>query len=71
MVYVGETKIMLRFCLADHCGYVRAEHFDKVTGSHINLPGHSLADITITVIKQSKSNNSLYRRERKQFYLNR
>ena len=59
MAYVGETKRMLRFRLADHCGYARTENLDKATGSNFNLPGHSLADINITVIEQSKRNNSL------------
>ena len=61
---------MLRFSLADPCGYVRSEHLGKATGSHFNLPGHSLADITITVIEQSIRNNSRYRKEREEFYIN-
>ena len=61
---------MLRFSLADPCGYVRSEHLGKATGSHFNLPGHSSADTTITVIQQSKKNNSRYRKEREQFYIN-
>ena len=30
--HLGETKIMLKFCLADHFGYVRNLIIDKTTG---------------------------------------
>ena len=62
---------MVRFRLADHCGYVRTKHLEKATGSVFNLPGLSLADFTITVIELSKRSNSLYRKEREQFHIKR
>ena len=34
--YLGETKTMLKFCLADHCGYVRNQTLDKATGEHFS-----------------------------------
>ena len=49
-VYIGETKRMLKQCLADHCGYVTNNVTSTPTGEHFNLPGHSLADLYITVI---------------------
>ena len=71
MAYIGETKRMLKFRLADHCGYVRSENSDKATGTHFNLPGHSIADMSVTVIEQSKRNSNLYRKERKEYHINR
>ena len=68
---VRETKIMLKFRLADHCGYVRNQTLDKATGEHFSLPGHILSDLTITVIEQSKRNNNLYRKEREEYHINR
>ena len=56
---------MLKFRLADLCGYVMNQTLDKATGEHFSLPGHSLSDLTITVIEQSKRNNNLYRKEKK------
>ena len=47
--YIGETKRLLKSRVAEHCGYVRNQHLDKVTGLYFNLPGHSLADLTVTV----------------------
>ena len=69
--YLGETKRMLKFRLADHCGYVRNQNLDKATGEHFSLPGHSLSDLSITVIEQSKRNNNLYRKEREEYHINR
>ena len=61
---------MLKFCLADHCGYVRNQTLDKATSEHLSLPGHSLSDLSITVIEQSKRNNNLYRKESEEYHIN-
>ena len=55
-VYLGETKRQMKFCLADHCGYVLNQDISKATGLHYNLPGLSLADMSCTVIEQVKKN---------------
>ena len=67
-VYIGETKRMLRARLADHRGYVSRAETDKATGAHFTMPGHSLADLRITVIEHLKGRNSEYRKERALFY---
>ena len=69
--YLGETKIMLKFRLEDHCGYVRNQTLDKATCEHFSLPGQSLSDLSITGIEQSKRNNKLYRKEREEYHINR
>ena len=43
--YLRETKRMVKFCLADHCGYVSNQTLDKATGEQLSLPGHSLSDL--------------------------
>ena len=68
--YLGEAKIMLTFCLADHCGNVRNQTLDKATNEHFSLPGYSLSDLSINVIEQSKRNNYLYRKESKEYHKN-
>ena len=32
---------------------------DEATGEHFTLPGHSLSDLSITVVEQNKRNNNL------------
>ena len=48
---------MLKFGLADHRGYVSNGDISKSTGAHFNLPGHSLADLRVTVIEQTRGKN--------------
>ena len=67
--YIGETKRTLRSRLADHRGYVNNKHTDKATGAHFNLPGHSVANMKISVIEQVKYKSDLYRKEREDFYI--
>ena len=55
MAYVGETKRMLLFRLADHCGYVLNEHLHKATVSRFNLPGHSLVKETNVCIEEKEN----------------
>ena len=56
--YLGETKRMLKFRLADHCGYVRNQTLDKATGEHFSLPGHNLSakEIIICILMKEKNN---------------
>ena len=54
--YIGETKRTLRPRLAEHRGYVTKKHIDKATGEHFNLPGHTVANMKISVIEQVRYN---------------
>ena len=67
--YIGETKRTLRFRLAEHRGYVVNKHTDKATGAHFNSPGHSEANLKISVIDQVKKHSDLYRKEREDFFI--
>ena len=53
---------MLKYRLADHRGYVTNGVTSQATGEHFNLPGHSLADLTVTILEQTKRKNSEYRK---------
>ena len=70
-VYVGETKRMLKFRLADHCGYVLNKDTTTATGKHFNLPGHCLSDLSISIIEQVRKNDTIYRKEREEFHIRR
>ena len=60
---------MLRFRLADHRGYITNGDVTQATGAHFNMPGHSLADFSATIIEQSKKKNCEYRKEREQYFI--
>ena len=49
MKYVGETKRLFNFRLADHMGYINNQDETQATGKHFNSQGHSLADLSVTV----------------------
>ena len=53
--YIGKTKIMINNLV------------DTATGSHYTLPGHSLADLELIVVEQTRYKNDLYRKEREEY----
>ena len=65
MKYVGETKRILKFRLADHRGYIN----NQDTGEHLNSPGHSLSDLSITVLEKVRQKDDLYRKEREKYFI--
>ena len=54
MKYVGETKRMLKFCLAGHSGYINNQDETQATGKHFNSPGHSLVDLSSSFRESEK-----------------
>ena len=68
-VYIGESKRMLWSRVADHRGYVSRSETDKATGAHFSLPGHSLADLRVTIIENTRGKSTQYRKEREHFYI--
>ena len=69
--YIGTTGRPLKDRLADHRGYISNQVTSKATGHHWNLPGHSLADLKVTVLEQCKSSAEDYRKEREKFFIRR
>ena len=67
-IYIGETRRILKFSLDNHCGYVNNSP-DNATGFHFNQPGHSLADISVTVIEQVRKSSNAYRKEREEYFI--
>ena len=44
-------------------------HLTEATGEHFNLPGHSLANVSVTALEKVKDNNPLYRMEREEYFI--
>ena len=68
--YIGETGRIMKHRLAEHRGYVNNQVLSVSTGEHFNLPGHSLANIKVTIIEQVKKNDIMYRKEREKYFIN-
>ena len=60
---------MLKFRIANHRGYVLKKRTVNSTGEHINLPGHSLADLRVTIIEETKGRSSKYRKEQENYFI--
>ena len=67
--YIGESERSLRDRISEHIGYVKTMKLDKTTGAHFNLPGHSLANLTATILEKVRSNDIYYRKERETFQI--
>ena len=68
--YIGETGRMLKARLSDHRGYINQQVFSVTTGDHINIPGHSLANLKVSILEAVKKNYYLYRKERETYFNN-
>ena len=68
--YIGETGRMVKARLSDHCGYISNQVIGVATEDHFNLPGHSLADLSITVLERVKKNDENYRKKRGKYFIN-
>ena len=51
-LYIGETKNSIRDRMSDHVGYARSKKLDQATGWHFNQPGHSSANMKITILEK-------------------
>ena len=67
--YIGESKRSLRDRLADHRGYITNQVKNKATGVHFNLPGHSLANLKVTILEKVKKMDDQYRKEREHYFI--
>ena len=68
--YIGEKGRIIRNRLSEHRGYVNNQLVSVSTGEHFNLPGHSLANMKITIIEQVKKNDIMYKKEREKYFIN-
>ena len=69
MRYIGQTVKGLKFRLAEHRGYV-THGVACATGSHFTLPGHSVANLEITVVENVKKKDKAYRETRETYHIN-
>ena len=54
MKYVGETERTMRERFQEHRTYVNQKIFNKPTGEHFNLRGHTMCNMTITILEKVK-----------------
>ena len=67
--YIGESERQLKERLSDHKQYIKSIFPTQATGEHFNKPGHSLSDLSITILEKVKVNDTNYRKERERFQI--
>ena len=68
--YIGETDRMLKERFVEHRGYARAQMKNKATGKHFSEKGHSVSDMTITVLEKIFNPDPQYRKQREKMWVN-
>ena len=61
---------MLKARLSDHRGYINIKVVNLTTGDHFNQPGHSLANLKVSILEQVRIEDDSYRREREKYFIN-
>ena len=51
MRYIGQSARKLHIRAGEHLGYIVTKKLNQPTGFHFNQPGHSIHNMTITVIE--------------------
>ena len=67
--YIGETSKTLAQRFSQHSGYVRNKELTKATGAHFNLPGHTIADMKITIVEKISSDDPQMRKLRESYII--
>ena len=67
--YIGESERQLKERLSDHKQNIKSIFPTQATGEHFNKPGHSLSDLSITILEKVKVNDTNYRKERERFQI--
>ena len=69
--YIEETDRSIKERFLEHKSYVTSRLLSKATGRHFNEPGHSVSDMTLTVLEKIFNLNPLYRKQREKMWINR
>ena len=51
MDYVGISTRPYARRMQEHLGYIRNSNLDKATGHHFNQPGHTIANVQMTILE--------------------
>ena len=67
--YIGETERSLKERFSDHQQYIKGLIPKAATGEHFNLPGHSMANVTLTIIEKVNKEDEFYRKLREKIHI--
>ena len=67
--YIGETEHTLGTRFLQHKGHVNNKQTKRATGYHNNLPGHTVADMKVTILEKVKYSTISYRKQREKLLI--
>jgi hypothetical protein len=67
--YIGESEREFHERIKEHRRYIFRNDSRYATGEHFNRPGHTLANMKVTIIEKVKSFDPLYRKEREKYFI--
>jgi hypothetical protein len=67
--YIGETSKTLAQRFSQHRGYVRNKELTKATGAPFNLPGHTIAEMKVTILETISSDDPQMRKIRESHFI--
>ena len=68
--YIGESERSLQERFSEHRGYVTNRNLTKATGLHFNQRGHSVSDMSVSIVEKVYSKNENFRKEREKMFIN-
>ena len=66
---MGETLRSLKDRLVEHRDYVKSIFATQATGQHFNKSGHTLSNMTITILEKVAKFEEAYRQEREKILI--
>ena len=69
-MYLNEILIVTNTFRNNFVLSCMAKMENKATGQHFNEPGHSVSDMTFTVIEKIYNNDPNYRKQREKMWIN-
>ena len=67
--YVGSSTRPYVRRMQEHIGYVRNQKLDKATGHHFNQPGHTIANMQMTILELCHTKDPMVLGVREQQYI--
>ena len=69
MKYVLGSDRKMRERFQEHRTYVKQKKLKTPTRERFNLKGHTISNMTITILKEVKVSDTLYQKEREQYLI--
>ena len=67
--YIGQSERSLQARFSEHRDYAKKRDFSKACGAHFSSKGHSVHDMSVSIIEKVHSPDELLREERESMFI--